>query len=60
MKKKSLLKITLFFKLIKVLILAFVFIPGAFSKDKLSKNKKEKNIRSRKKIKYKSVYFPSF
>ena len=41
MKKKSLLKITLFFKLIKVLILAFVFIPGAFSKDKLSKNKKE-------------------
>ena len=41
MKKKSLLKITLFFKLIKVLILAFIFIPGAFSKDKLSKNKKE-------------------
>jgi len=41
MKKKPLLKITLFFKLIKVLILAFVFIPGAFSKDKLSKNKKE-------------------
>ena len=41
MKKKSLLKITLFVKLIKVLILAFIFIPGAFSKDKLSKNKKE-------------------
>ena len=41
MKKKSLLKITLISKLIKVLILAFVFIPGAFSKDKLSKNKKE-------------------
>ena len=41
MKKKSLLKITLFVKLIKVLILAFIFIPVAFSKDKLSKNKKE-------------------
>jgi aminobenzoyl-glutamate utilization protein B len=41
MKKRSLLKIALTSKLIKVLILAFVFIPGAFSKDKLSKNKKE-------------------
>jgi aminobenzoyl-glutamate utilization protein B len=41
MKKKSLLKITLFFKFIKVLILAFVFIPQSFSKDKFSKNKKE-------------------
>jgi len=41
MKKRSLLKIALISKLIKVLILAFIFIPGAFSKDKLSKNKKE-------------------
>ena len=41
MKKKSLFKSPIFFKLIKFLILIFLFIPEAFSSVKVSKNKKE-------------------
>ena len=41
MKKKFLFKPFIFFKLIKFLILIFLFIPEAFSSVKVSKNKKE-------------------